>query len=474
MTGFPLLEARAASLSYPGAPAPAVDNANLAVMRGECVAIIGSSGSGKSTLLALLAGLCRPGSGEALFEGRPWKSLGPAETYRIRSARMGLLLQEGGLLPGLTALDNVTLPAVLAGFPPADAARRAMDRLAAVGLADRARSHPNQLSQGQARRVALARALVADPLVILADEPTSNLDPGSSREIIALLAGIREQRSAAIVIVTHDAELAAIADRTFRMEDGRCLAHETARPAADPGASVPWQGRPREAVEPSPPFAQVPSTPKPVPTGIGEAAALWLPFVGGACLAAGAVALLDGLLAWRQETVVRSEKAQRRLAEEMALQDLRADVDDVTLDSDGLATATLFMQNFRPDRTLHVLGPAVDVGIQREGRWQAVSVRGNDPGGTVRPVGADKILVRFRFPVPDLPHDELLPGYLHVRIAASMVVADRPDGSGDLFERQDSYYVYLRDPRKTAGWIRSANRWGDKAPVPVWISMPSH
>jgi len=158
----------------------------------------------------------------------------------------------------------------------------------------------------------------------------------------------------------------------------------------------------------------------------------------------------------------------------MALQDLRADVDDVDVDAGGRATVTLSLQNYRPQRPLHVLGPAVEIGVQRDGRWDSLPVDREDAADAIRTVLGDKIMLPVRFTVPDGRYDELLRGYLHVRIGAAMVVSDRPDGTGHLFERQDACYVYLLDPRCTEEDIRRANGWGEKATVPAWISMPSH
>ncbi|MBM3466139.1 MAG: hypothetical protein FJX76_28970 [Armatimonadetes bacterium] len=163
----------------------------------------------------------------------------------------------------------------------------------------------------------------------------------------------------------------------------------------------------------------------------------------------------------------------------MALEDLRADVDDVLVDDvlvddAGLATVTVALQNYRPQRPLHVLGPALEIAVQRDGRWESVPADLDEAATGIRTIGADKTILPVRFEVPEGRYDELLGGYLHVRIGAAMVVGDRPDGSGELFERADAYYIYLRDPRRTEDDIRRANGWGEKATVPLWIAMPSH
>lgn len=475
MSQPPIVEARHASVRYPTrrGPITAVDDVSLAIGAGECVAIMGRSGSGKSTLLALLGGLCAPTTGEVCFAGRPWPTRSPRETSGVRARRIGLLMQDGGLLPGLRALDNVLLPAVLAGMPRGTLVARAEELLGLVGLADRWDAYPAELSGGQQRRVALARALAAEPAVILADEPTGDLDALAAGEITAILERLHAARSTAIVIVTHDPALAAIADRRLWMERGRCgpLADDQA-PVVPYAAALPAaRGACSAAVFEPPPATLAPGRPA---LGLGDLSRAWLPFLGGVALSAAAVALFDGLVARTQNTVVATARAQRRLAEEMAMQDLRADIDDVVVDAGTTATVSVFLQNYRPERPLHVLGPALEVAIQRDGRWESVPVGLEQTSAGVRTVGSDKTLVPLTFTVPEGRYDELLPGYVHVRIGAGMVVGDRPDGSGDLFERLDAYYIYLRDPRRSEDEIRRANGWGEKATVPLWIAMPSH
>ena len=475
MTASPIIEARHASVTYltRRGPITAVDDVSLAIAPGECVAILGRSGSGKSTLLALLGGLCAPTAGEVCFAGRPWRSRTQRETSGVRASTIGLLLQDGALLPGLRALDNVLLPAALAGKPPGSLTTRAEELLKLVGLADRWDAYPAELSGGQQRRVALARALAAEPAVILADEPTGDLDALAAAEIAAILARVRADQPTAIVLVTHDPALAAIADRRLWMERGRCTAlTDAAAPPVPHVAAFPAMPELSSAAVFEPPPADL--SPLRPAISEGSLARSWLPFLGGLAVSAAAVALFDGLIARKQDVVVQAARAERRLAEEMAMQDLRADIDDVVVDADGKATVTAYLQNFRPERPLHVLGPALEVGIQRDGRWDTVSIELEKSPTAIRTIGSDKTLVPLTFSVQEEKYDELLRGYLHVRIGAAMVVSDRPDGTGDLFERLDAYYIYLRDPHRTEDEVRRANGWGDKATVPLWIAMPSH
>jgi len=197
----------------------AVDDVDLDVRRGEAVAIMGPSGCGKSTLLHLLGGLDRPTAGELWLDERRIDRLSQRALARLRRTEIGFVFQAFHLMDELTAQENVELPALLAGHPPRDAARRATNLLDAVGLTDRAGYLPQALSGGQRQRVAIARALVNEPAVVLADEPTGNLDSAATSEVLRLLQTLHRS-GRALVVVTHDARIAAIADRVVTMRDG--------------------------------------------------------------------------------------------------------------------------------------------------------------------------------------------------------------------------------------------------------------
>ena len=197
----------------------AVDGVDLDVAAGETAAIMGPSGCGKSTLLHLLGGLDRFTGGEVWLAGQSLGGLGERALARLRRDAVGFVFQAFHLMDELTAVENVELPALLAGRSPRAARRRAEELLERVGLADRAKFLPTQLSGGQRQRVAIARALVADPLVVLADEPTGNLDSASARDVLRLFDQLH-QAGQTLVIVTHDARIAATADRMISMRDG--------------------------------------------------------------------------------------------------------------------------------------------------------------------------------------------------------------------------------------------------------------
>jgi len=197
----------------------AVDHVDLDVTPGETLAIMGPSGCGKSTLLHLLGGLDRPTAGELWLAGQRLDQMSERSMAALRRHTVGFVFQAFHLMDELTVVENVELPLLLAGRSPRGSRRRATDLIDQVGLADRARHLPSQLSGGQRQRVAIARALANEPLVVLADEPTGNLDSEATLDVLRLLEGLHEAGQT-IVIVTHDSRIAATADRLISMRDG--------------------------------------------------------------------------------------------------------------------------------------------------------------------------------------------------------------------------------------------------------------
>ena len=201
----------------------ALDAVDLDISRGERVALMGPSGSGKSTLLNLISGLDEPTSGRIYFEDRPLDEMTDNELTLLRRKKIGLIFQTFNLLPTLSAIENVSLPLRLDGKRRRKADKRSTELLERVGLAERLTHRPDELSGGERQRIAIARALVFEPVVLLADEPTGNLDSQTGAEIIALLDNLHDEFGTTIVLVTHNDEAAAHCERKISMRDGRIV-----------------------------------------------------------------------------------------------------------------------------------------------------------------------------------------------------------------------------------------------------------
>jgi putative ABC transport system ATP-binding protein len=220
------LEGIELSLGQGAARVDVLKGVSLAVEAGEAVGLVGHSGSGKSTLLMVMAGLERPDRGRVLLDGHDLGALSEDALAKVRGRRVGVVFQSFHLLPTMTALENVALPLELAGR--AGATGRAADELRAVGLGERLHHYPAQLSGGEQQRVAIARALAPDPAILVADEPTGNLDEATGREITDLLLGLKRERDATLILVTHDATLARRCDRIVSLRAGRIVATDDA------------------------------------------------------------------------------------------------------------------------------------------------------------------------------------------------------------------------------------------------------
>jgi putative ABC transport system ATP-binding protein len=223
---MPILEARNVTREYrmKAETVRALADVTIAIEPGEFTAILGTSGSGKSTLLNLFGGLDRPTTGEILFDDRSLAPLSSWEMSRYRLRRVGMIFQSFNLIPTMTARENVSLALAFAGLSKGERRKRAVELLDRVGLAQRAGHLPSELSGGEQQRVSIARAIANQPQVLLADEPTGNLDSARAAEVIGVLDEMRERDGKTVVLVTHDQELAGrYATRTIRLKDGRVV-----------------------------------------------------------------------------------------------------------------------------------------------------------------------------------------------------------------------------------------------------------
>jgi putative ABC transport system ATP-binding protein len=228
------LESVSKSYRHRGQDIQALSGVTLEISRGDFVAVIGPSGSGKSTLLLVLGGMLSPAVGRVLLEGQSLYELDADQRAALRRRKIGFVFQTFNLVPYLTALENVQLPLFLAGVPEADQQRQAAALLERVGLADRVSHKPSELSVGQQQRVALARMLANDPAVILADEPTGNLDPETAESILKFLEEVnREGRT--IVMVTHDMRAAQRSHRTLKLQNGAIVGDRRVVASSDTG-----------------------------------------------------------------------------------------------------------------------------------------------------------------------------------------------------------------------------------------------
>jgi putative ABC transport system ATP-binding protein len=214
-------------------PVHALRGVSLTIPKGQFASIMGPSGSGKSTLLHLIGGLDRPSTGSVEIDGQAIESFKDSELSAFRRRRLGFIFQFFNLLPTLTALENVALPCLLDGQPLSKVRPRAIDLLSQMGLRARAEHRPDQLSGGEMQRVAIARALVAEPLLILADEPTGNLDSKTGDSVLELLGNLARGRGHTILMVTHDSRAASFSDRLIRLRDGAIESDGAPAPRAE-------------------------------------------------------------------------------------------------------------------------------------------------------------------------------------------------------------------------------------------------
>jgi ABC-type lipoprotein export system ATPase subunit len=444
----------------------AVRGANLELRRGEFISIVGRSGSGKSTLMAMLGALTKPTEGRLLLDGTDVWTLSETERAIFRARQVGFVFQFPSLLANLTAADNVAVPALLGRSMAAeDAYARAQELLARVGLADRANAYPGSMSGGEQRRVAVARALINAPPLLLADEPTSDLDEDTETDIIDLLECLQRTESFGFVLVTHDLQLAKRARRCFEMRQGTLAATDLPQVQAEP------QAEPRRAVS----SATQPVTPAAAalaPIRLGES--LWRGvriLLPAAAVIFAAILAVDVGVEKYQAMRLRERATRIATLQHLALNRLRGDVQSVTDLGDGRYELTTYLQNVGGE-PIYVMAPDMRAYVQVAGLWQELPMTPADDSasGVIKIEG--KQTYRYRFDARVRDFAQLLPNYMHVRFSGSMLVSPSSSPNGDVFERKDNYYVYLKPFDIADDVVLKRLRFSGKPPV--WIPMPPH
>lgn len=447
----------------------AVAGSDLGIETGEFISIVGRSGSGKSTLLAMIGALTRPGAGEILFCGESVWALSERARADVRRRRIGFIFQFASLQPNLRAIDNVALPALLgADMPPEAAYARAHDLLTRVGLSARASAFPGRMSGGEQRRVAIARALINRPCLLLADEPTSDLDEETEEEIVALLEALRKEEGFALLLVTHNRGLAALADRRLEMRQGVLLrikaGAEPARPA-------------RQIVLPAP----APPEPAVLATASGAVAfsqlggrlgATFGRLVAGGALVFGLALLANEAMARYQRHQVATRRARLAALEELATSTLRSDIADITSLGDHRYGVTIYLENTKAEPPIYVMAPSVQAFVQVGAGWREAPLTpvAEATASVLKVTGRQ--LYNFVLETNVEKFTELLPHYMHVRFTNNMLVSPESAPKDELFERNDNYFVYLKPDNVDDATILKDVRF-PSAP-PLWIWMPPH
>lgn len=447
----------------------AVVDANLTLEAGEFVSIVGRSGSGKSTLLAMIGALTRPSEGEMFFSGQRVWALRETELSNLRRREIGFIFQFSSLLPNLRAIDNVALPALLGRDVAPDAAyARAHDLLARVGLFNRTSAFPGEMSGGEQRRVAVARALINRPRLLLADEPTSDLDEETEEEIVTLLEALRIDEGFALLLVTHNRDLAARAERRLEMKQGRLCAQDEAPLVKH---AVPVIARP----------APAPSVPAAIASAVGAQSFdrlggnLWAAFgrlAAGAALVLGLAILANYGVARSQRLHMEAQKERLAALEELATSTLRSDIADIGSLGDHRYKVTIYLENTKGDPPIYVMSPNVRAFVQVGAGWQEALLTPLEAAtASVLKVTARQ-LYEFVLETRVEKFTELLPHYMHVRFSNDMLVSPQSAPKDELFERNDNYYVYLKPDGVDDATILKDVRFAG-AP-PLWIWMPPH
>lgn len=429
---------------------------------GKFLSIVGRSGSGKSTLLAAIGGISRPSSGEILVNGINQWSLQDDAHADFRNRAIGYVFQFASLLPTLRAIDNVALPALVGGtLSDKEAYARAHLLLNQVGLGERFDFFPGQLSGGEQRRVAIARALINAPSLLLADEPTADLDEQTEEEILNLIIDIQRAYNLTLVVVTHNPAIAKRADRLLEMRDGQAV------------SDIAQQSNDAEIVETRKLFDVDADAAKLEHVSLGEGIERLLGklfvFVLPMVLLFWAI---NYGVAFYEHQVLAAKEEERSAVEELAMRDLRADVKDVTFGPGKSFIVSIYLRNMTDDKPIYVMSPTVRGFIQMGSSWQEVPMKPVAASKTkVEKITGEKIY-QYSMEPETSGFAELLPYYMHIRMSNDILVSPSSQPKTDLIERSDNYYVYLKPHNADDAQILKKMKFPGKPPV--WIPMPPH
>lgn len=450
----------------------AVADVSFELAAGRFLAIVGRSGSGKSTLLGMIGGISRPSSGAVEIGGIDQWALADDARAAFRNRHIGFVFQFASLLPALRAIDNVALPALVGGMlNDREAYARARALLNRVGLFDRADFYPGQLSGGEQRRVAIARALINSPSLLLADEPTADLDEETEAEILNLLIDLHQTLNFTLVVVTHNRAISDRADQVLEMRAGRRASTKLNEPIATPQATgctaLPGMQAARRIFEIPPEVAAAEHIKlgEGIERLVGRLVLYLIPII---MLTWG----VNAAIASYERKVIETKAAQREALEALAMTGLRADIKDVTCNPDGTYVLSIYLRNTTGDQPIYVMSPTVRGFVQVGNSWQEAPLKPADASATqVLKVTGEQIC-KYVFE-PHVPgYAQLLPYYMHVRFTNDMLISPRSQPKDDLVERNDNYYVYLKPQDAADAAILSKLKFPG-AP-PVWIPMPPH
>ncbi len=466
-----ILSAHSLTKQYGAAPGfEAVRGASLELRAGEFLSIVGRSGSGKSTLMAMLGALTRPTEGKVLLDGADIWALAETERANFRCRQVGFVFQFPSLLSNLSTIDNVAVPALLGRTMNAQAAyARAYDLLARVGLADRSDLYPGSMSGGEQRRTVIARALINSPPLLLADEPTSDLDEDSETDIIDLLEQLQRIESFGLVLVTHNLGLAQRARRTYEMRQGTLVAADLPEVVVEPEPRARRFGPTSVRIHPELTASAAAHVPIRLGTDLWHGMQIFL-LVGAMIFAA--ILLLDFGIGKYQQTQVRERALRLATLQHVALNSLRGDVQSIIDLGDGRYELTTYLQNVGGGQPIYVMSPDLRAYVQVGTVWQELPMKPAEEGasGVLKIEG--KQTYRHLFDARVRHFAQLFPNYMHVRFSGTMLVSPSSIPKDDVFERKDNYYVYLKPFDVADEVVLKRMRFSGKPPV--WIPMPPH